>query len=452
MERRGFLAGVAASAIAAPQIGWAKKPKHGGDDLAEMEADVAASSDAELLELGGKRLPGTVGAAAQSTTGVGDEYYHDIPALDEELRALLASETPYWRIPEAQRPVPRWPVRSRDPDTWLLSDSAVPADPGFSLDAALLRELFAANAFALRDAPVHLFGLRGATLVDGEGLDSGWAASHAVRAAIPDHVDRQCLIGVWRASDDALRLFSASTVPQVANVYRQLPSGGWGVSLLPCGLYNFVSGTHNKDSPGPPDLPRPQPGALLNRTGRYVVLRATTPTGDAPGVLSYDPFSPHNAWTVGAGHNLHSAGLGTTPLRFDSSGCQVIRGRYNTERTRGTDQWLAFQIAAGLADATGRPSADERPYDYALLPALEALLLDRGDPDFVRGYQRLRPGSRGPRVRAMREQLAREVPLVLGKPPPAPGDTFDWMTSFAVLQWYKADPDTRENAGIVWRG
>ena len=438
MHRRHLLAGFAGIA-AWPQLAVAGG--RGRDRADDIEADIAASVTAELVAFDGRRARGTRTPLTESMTSAGRDYMQHVPQLDEATQQALATGSRYWRLEAEQRPPARVLSADRHPDTWHLRDYDAPADDGFEVDAALLTALAEANAFPMSDAPIRLFGLRGATLLHGEA-STDWGPRHALQRAEPDHVERRCVIGTWRTADDQIRLFSASTVPQIANMFAVLRTQGWGASLLPTGQYTYVSGTHNRSTS------RPQPGALRNAS-TYVSLRATLATGD-PKSIAYDPWDPYNAWTYGSAHNIHAGGSGRHFPRFDSAGCQVIQGGYNKTRTAGWGAWRTFQHSAGLVDDDGAAGEEGRAYTYMLLTGRDAWLRYHADAGFVRDYQRLRPGSQGPRVQAMRTELAAAHPQILGTDTPAPGPEFDAMTAFLVLHAYRADPNVQEHVGVVW--
>lgn len=422
------------------------EPQTPGGGAEDIEADIAASITQELIAFDGGRSATTPTPDNESLLSGGDGYVTWVPALDPELRRTLSMGVRYWRLDESKRPSPRVLPANKHPDTWHLRDFDTPPDGGFTVDAALLHALAVANAFSLPKADITLFGLRGAMLPEGVTATS-WASEHDLAIAETDHVERRCVMGVWRTTDDKMRLFSASTVPQIANMYAVLDTKGWGASLLPTGLYSYLSGTHNRGTE------RPQRGAARIQ-GKYVVLRATQATGPLGGdkSIAYDPYEVYNAWTFGSAHNIHSAGSGNYWPRFDSSGCQVVRGGYVADRSKGTGDWLSFQQSAGLADAqTGAPAADRRRYSYMLLTGRDAWLRYHGDKAFIRAYTRLRPGSRGERVLALRTALAKQQKKVLGLDTPAPGPTFDAITSFLVLDAYRRMEGARERVGVVWK-
>jgi hypothetical protein len=314
-----------------------------------------------------------------------------------------------------------------------------PYDLGFEIDASTLAFLASRNSFFFSDQqPVRIIGLRGCVLPDGQ-LDSGWGLKHALTLAEPDHINRQCIIGLWRSESGEIRLFAASTVPQASNMFRALKRKGDSSSLLPTGLYRYSAGTHNASS----KHNRQQPGAL-RVAQKYVVLRTTQD-------LTYNVFSDQNYWTQGTFHNIHAATVGKINPHFDSSGCQVIRGNYTSDRRKGTEQWGTFQREIGTAgtDGTVLTSSGGGVYEYMLLTGLEAALYFHNYSNFQRNYARLRPGSSGENVLDLRRRLIQRIPFVLGNDMPPPSTNFDWQTSFAVLMAHK-ETTVNEHVSTVW--
>lgn len=299
------------------------------------------------------------------------------------------------------------------------------------------------SAFIFSDKrPVRVIGIRGCQLANGAAL-SDWARTHTLRVATPDHIHQRCLLGLWRPSDGMIRLYRASTVPQVGNMFACLGAAkGWGTSLLPTGFYRYRAGIHKASTPE-----RRQTGALLAED-QYIVLR----TGND---LNYDPFQPFDVWTYGAAHNIHAAGRNLKNPRFDSSGCQVIQGWYqDAARLKADGPFDQFRRDAGLADADGLPKAAERPgkgtYEYMLVTGHEVAMAAQGGADFA-SYKILRPGSQGPRVSAAQAELYRRVPRVFGKPL-IPDGYFTPAMSFASLIDKRLNGPEREYASPIVLG
>lgn len=351
----------------------------------------------------------------------------------------------YWSSDIATRTAPVWPADDRAPDYRHLSDRTVngialkgferSSDPGFVLNGETLRFLAKANAFNL-DAlkrPMVVFGLRGCTAEAPSVETPKWALRHNMRVARPDHINFRCIIGVWKTDTDEIAVWRASTVPEVSlmHAYTSPLAKGFGCSLMPTGFYRYRAGTHGGSFP--------QPGSLrVDQT--YVVLRT-------PGDLSYDPFQTEDVWTQGGGHNLHAAGV-PPPAQFSSQGCQVIPGGYvKPLRVLAKNGWKGFRDGCGLTLADGLAGPEERDgkgtYQYMLLTGLEAALRYHNKPGFEAGYRRLRPGSSGPLVKSLQEQLFR-AHNILGL---ADGE-FGMGTSFAVL--YEKKRTEGEHTSPIW--
>jgi hypothetical protein len=339
-----------------------------------------------------------------------------VPPLTDELRAAFAARK-YWDVPTPDRPVPVWPALNKAPDYIHLAGYALAA-PEFTLSSDLLARLAERNAFAINAAgPVVVFGLRGCRMVTG-GEEAGWASEHAVVVETPTHLAPKCLVGLWRPADGQIALFRSSTVPAAHNMYASLAEQGNGTSLLPTGLYQYMRGDHKASKPK-----SIQRGAL-RMNDSYAVLRTAAE-------LTYDPFLPTTAWTRGAAHNIHAAGLSDI---FDSAGCQVVHGTYiKPERLKTKGAWDAFRRFAGTVDETGAapPATAQKNYQYMLLTGLEAALAYHGGADFEAGYSPLRFGSSGQKVADLQAQLITNHGSAV-KGLPANG-TFDMLTSFGVL-------------------
>jgi hypothetical protein len=426
MHRRGLVIS-GASALGLAAVGCNRGASSQAEEptaavLPDVDDEADTSLFQELSELAGGSVPGVGGQIEQSRGDIFTDPFNNAvwqaPPLSPELEELVRTSR-YWSLPEAGRPTPGW-ADARATDYHHLSDFARPSEEAFELRAETLAFLAQRNHFAFSDRrPVRLFGLRGAALESG-AEEAPWASSHRIRSQAPDHVSCRCLLGVWRPSDGQIALFRASTAPAVSNMFKSLRTRGGGTSLLPTGLYAYRAGPHKRAYPD-----RIQRGALLIE-GQYVVLRT-------PEDLSYDPFQPNDIWTRGAAHNIHSAGEWRTPQVYDSAGCQVVRGKYNAERTRGVGPWGAFQTAAGLLDDQGAPIAEEAPgsgtFQYMLLTGHEVALVASGDETFRSTYRRIRFGSSGEAVQAHKERLRTLYPDARI----SAHARFDMWTSFMTL-------------------
>ena len=390
IRRRDFVSGaIAGLTLGTPISGWTQDESEDLED--DMEAEILSSLEEELSELGGAGVVGLQAAAtSESMISPEGEFVHHVPKLSAKLSASLSKRVRYWRLSKDDRVVyPSWTARDDNPDLFHTKEFGQPKSSKFRLDVPLLLKLAKANSLTVNKGQRFIFGLRGARLLSGR-LDSKWSKSIDIEVVEPDHVRLKCLVGVCaldsrKPNTGFIRLFKASTVPQASNIYAAMYTSGWGCSLLPAGKYRLISGVHKSRSRWR------QPAALRNMD-KYICLRS-------PRDLEYNPTNIWDVWTYGAAHNVHAAGRRRRVPFFDSSGCQVIYGGYTRDRKRGLGAWRTFQQAAGLVDRRGRPQQYGRPYDYILLPALEAALAYHGDLSFDRSYQRLRPGSTGARVK-----------------------------------------------------
>jgi hypothetical protein len=414
LDRRTLLLGAAVVA--------AGSALHGVSYAQEDDDDAALDEIQAHLEALGNSGVDTVGPVkfvAPDRSEITHEAVsssRSVPQLSAELIATI-KQRKYWEVPENERPISAWPTTSRSPDYAHLDVFQLP-NANFTLTADLLRLLAGRNAFALDTSrPVVIFGLRGCRIADGQS-EHDWAAAHELEVISPSHVDSNCVLGVWRLSDNQLAVFRASTIPAVKYMYMDLATGGYGTSLLPTGLYRYAAGTHMANKPG-----SIQRGAL-RIAGDYVVLRTAN-------TLEYDAHAETTFWTRGAYHNIHAGGGAS---KFSCAGCQVMPGGYELEgRTKSTGTWRKFQLASGLLDAAGNYlAADDTPsFLYMLLTGREAALGYIGGGAFDNGYFRLRPGSTGPDVKDIQERLIAAYP---GRVAALEADgSFGMLTSLAAL-------------------
>ncbi len=437
MKRREFLlmsaaaAGLSACAqaseAAAPALGEAPDPPPvppgDPDDLsAEELAETALLEIEALAALGADEIEtvlaeGTGFSTRSVITPNSMSSIFPVPPLTQALRDAYAARK-YRNVPASERPMPVWPSLTRAPDYLHLAGYGLAA-PEFVLSSDLLTKLADRNAFTLNSTdPVIVFGLRGCRMAAG-GEEAGWAAEHAVVVEAPTHLAPKCLVGLWRPSDRQIALFRSSTVPAAHNMYSSLAEQGNGTSLLPTGLYRYIRGDHKASKPA-----SIQRGALRMNEDRYAVLRTAAE-------LTYDPFLPTTAWTRGAAHNIHAAGLSDV---FDSAGCQVVHGTYiKPERLKTKGAWDAFRRFAGTVDESGAApaSGSQTNYQYMLLTGLEAALAYHGGADFEAGYQPLRFGSSGQRVADLQTGLIADHGSAVSSL--AVNGRFDMQTSFGVL-------------------
>lgn len=424
MDRRQFV-GSCSSALAAafalqPGTAHAQSSSNAVDEILDevlSEIEASAGRARETLK---ERSFVAPDRSIMKLFGVQDDF--ESPPITPEAIAQLSGRD-YWSEAVATRMSVAWPASDRAPDYEHLSLFGSTPDT-FFLSPSILETLADRNSFKLdRSRPVILFGLRGCSLV-GSARSADWAPGHNLKVVEPSHVDSHCVMGVWRQADNLLAVFQASTVPAVSAMYMDLVNQGAGTSLLPTGLYSYRLGTHRKSKPT-----RIQRAALINQE-RYVVLRTAKE-------LVLDPWAKTTIWTEGSVHNIHAGGGAT---KFSCAGCQVIPGGYQSkDRAKATGNWLTFQQAAGLADATGTPLPDDARsrFQYMLLTGREGCIAYHGGPAFENGYYRLRHGSSGPKVARVQKSLLSQRADSL--PGLIENGQFDIKTSFGVLLTKKLD-------------
>lgn len=430
MLRRDFTFALgAAGAFFADARGASGQEGEGEYQAAIVDAvldEIEAMNGQRIDAVGRSNVPGETRSVLRRN---GTDAGFGVPQITPELLAVY-NQRNYWAL-TGDRPVPQWPWRAPD----YLHLAGFPLNTTrFELSAPILTALAGHNSFVINDRrPVLIFGLRGCRLASNATV-APWSLRHDLEAIDPTHLGTRCLLGVLRKSDGMIALFRASTVPAVAAVYTALASNGAGTSILPTGLYDYAAGNHRPTG-------RIQRGALRIQ-GAYCVLR----TADD---LTFDAFSDGDAWTRGGNHNIHSAGLDEE--KYQSNGCQVIRGRYTgVDRMVSTDEWAAFQLAAGLKDGAGAFAEPEASptYQYMLLTGREAAIAYHyaGRPAFENGYRRLRPGSRGEAVRSLQRRLYARYPADFAGQ--TADGTFGMMTAFAELM-YKKDTEEQFTSPIV---
>lgn len=291
----------------------------------------------------------------------------------------------------------------------------------FVLTPGALSALLAANELSpiespgRMDATVILFALRACTVVDQAHIGLPLDAVELSVAEL-DQLRPRCVLGVWRRIENRIAVFSASTVPnrhamalQAAAFARaRARSGGsvWRIAnVLPTGRHEFTVGSHGGW----------QPTALRSAgiTGAALIQPALR---SSSGLLAWRDLTL-DAYPVL--DNIHPA---VTPAdahgaAFSSEGCLTLAEREPPLRwSARSPDWMTF---VAVAEAHRRPTRERRIHSLALLTGTDAWLAARGSP-----AARLRYGSRGPRVAALRQTLGAEN-----------GDTFDaallhhWMTA-----------------------
>ena len=345
---------------------------------------------------------GALSSAAARGQTAGDDYTDDevVEILTDEAEPLAglnpkAIKTGFWfQAPPATRPVPIWPPA---PDSYDLAHLAFyNANQGsFDISADLIRKYCAACHLRIDSAARVVFGLRGCQLSDDQD-SADFAQKQSVKEAIPDHQHTRCLIGVMDPTADKIALFTASTVPGVDLMSKQI-QGQMGCNMMPTGLHHYKVGLHRGKAVK-------QPGALIQNSSLWVHRTKQS--------LGYTFVKPGNEWDDLDGalpfDDIHAAILTyrSKPPYFSSAGCQVIAGTYMDGNPKGP--WRNFRIALGLSDppnasAGGQTPDDGKAFDYILLTGREANIISGGQPDVVKS---LRYGSSGDLVVVLQQAIA----------------------------------------------
>lgn len=263
------------------------------------------------------------------------------------------------------------------------------------------------------DATLVLFALRACTIVDPGQTGLPLNAVELSVAEI-DHLRPQCVLGVWRRSDNRIAVFSGSTVPnrhaltmQAAAFSRAGPGRPvWRIAnVLPTGRHEFTVGAHGGWQP--------------------TALRSASLSGIAtiqPALRSSTGLLAWRDLTLDAGAVLDNVHPAVTPANahgasFSSEGCLTLAERAPPLRwSARPPDWHNF---LDLAEVRHRPHRERRIHSLALLTGADAWQAAQGNAVF-----RLRYGSRGPRVATLRHAMGLRA-----------GDTFDaamlhrWMTA-----------------------
>lgn len=405
-------------------------------------------------------------------------------ALGRKIKSILSATSPERRIAWA-------PQAHQSPDYHHLSTSS--GTESFTLTHDVMLRLCSANGFdpvanAARMArqskregavgsPKILIGFRGCIA---DGPSSGSAIK--LKAVTPDHVNLRCVIGVWDTEAKTFSLFPGSTVPDqgyvlaqtldVEKIPERLPTeigackvkrmnmtGVGFANMVPTGQFTYVVGTHNLKwiapelrspkrvaSEGMRDVRQP---AAFRQVSIYPTLRALTSDKDI--------FYSRNAyWDMDArswGVNIHAAYKPKALWKFDSAGCQVIRGYYTVlddpngkgkPAIEAGGDYAQFRIAAGLSAipnfvktpetwADSLETADDGKlfYSYVLVTGQEvAAHAAATTASAQQALKRLRFGSMGSQVSALCKALT-----AAGFRTKAATQEFDHSVACDVLRW-----------------
>lgn len=335
------------------------------------------------------------------------------------------------------------------------------SDTSFDLTADLLEAICAANAYPVADQDTVLFGLRGCSLAD-DSLSQSSGSTVSIRENQVDYWRFKCLIGIWERSTGNLQVFRASTVPNLVNMQthiQDLAAGspeaaelgitwrqrGVHCNLKPQGFHTMVVGLHNMSNA---DWRKRQPGAL-RQVNPFPILRAQHDMNYSF-EASWDPLdwrpnmSQSDTVIRYVGDNIH-AGINSNNPPFSSAGCHTIKGHYAPKGKTPQGDWAAFQSALGVEVIEDTPdeayssNLDLTTFRYLLTTGREARMHSIAQPDSEqsRALKRLRFGSTGPQVAALRRIIG-----VAGA-----SDVFDGTTMNELLRWQSAR--VRQTDGVV---
>ncbi|MEL7491673.1 MAG: hypothetical protein AAGJ73_13220 [Pseudomonadota bacterium] len=351
-----------------------------------------------------------------------------------------------------------WPSLNQSADYAHLTAFESRLGRPFSLTPTVMQRLANRNGFALGNKRRVLFGLRGATLTEGDSIRP--SKEIRMRAVLPNLRDFRCVIGVWDRGDEnseaSISAFTASTVPHVTYVAANLRCGA-ASNCLTTGKYRYQVGLH-----GLTDNFKGlrQCGVFVMKgTSFYGPNETETTPSDVLVLrtfndLKYSPKAEEELWhRVSANavkDNIHSAvfdyeniegcvGPKKYGIQFSSAGCQVVKGTYRRMPCRAyapmTNEAIGpfadLRASAGLSNpsiiavdpstvdftmATAAecqtPAAYRQDFDYILLTGLEASAEASGvlEGDYVRF------GSQGDYAFALQRSLISEQTEWIGQP------------------------------------
>lgn len=291
----------------------------------------------------------------------------------------------WWSKPNKTFPV--WPERDKALD-YIHTSNFSPQKGKFQFSANDLDFLVQRNHFRVStESRFTVFGLRGCSIAKNQN-QTAWSQSHSLELKQPDHMNMNCVIGIWNRDQKKIILFRGSTVPEVTHMFLYIMKLA-GSNLLPTGHYLYKEGTHR------PTSINPQFGALRQADKNVVVLRSPTD-------LSYDISHEYELWDIGMPYdNIHAAyfyGTKSNP-RYSSAGCQVIEGSHVNRNSRGP--WSVFQRELGLMNNPRNKSS----YSYVLFTGEEANLAANKEKLFVDTYSVIRFGSSGKAVKGLQKTI-----------------------------------------------
>jgi Putative peptidoglycan binding domain len=242
-----------------------------------------------------------------------------------------------------------------------------------------LRKLLRVNSYPYSETNMMVFGIRGASIIDEDA--TSFKHEHWIKEAILNYENPRCIIGIWQPIENKIALFSASTVPNISFIKKQVLRKTKANCMM-SGYYSFYEkGFHN-----PSEMGRHQ--AL--RLATNIFLRR-----------SLDDFTFTNTDTVEVGNpqdNIHAAYCDSIRGNYSSAGCQVIMGQPKCKRRNQKPNSGHWKIFHDFIYANSQTN-----FDYALFRFVDAEAVANAGNNPMQA--RLRFGSRGNLVKNLQDKL-----------------------------------------------
>lgn len=316
----------------------------------------------------------------------------------------------------------KWPSFDKNsPDYGHVDGMHCPGE--FDLSADVLDRLISLNLFEpYQDKGAVAFALRGAKLVS--GMDAEKVPSVRVEVTRPDHINFNCLIGIYHISTRTISVYVGSTVPCRKAIFNY-PNGGSKSNLLPNGLYSYYIWRHKTIKPAlrlsqsnktVDTLEAGQPGTVLRSKNDYVLG-------------TRDVWDPDDGPLDNVHCSYYTTYVPDLGSYYSSWGCLTIRGKKT-----GTDQWGKFQKLLSNIGSKAR-------VDLILLTGKDAALasLQLEDDATLETLVRLRVGSRGDPVSELQKRLNLKATSV-----------FDYQTRFKLTEYQRQMTATDPSADGIY--
>ena len=305
----------------------------------------------------------------------------------------------------------QWASDQDSPDFRHLG-ATISSQP-FSFEASHLEQLVLLNHFDVIEGQDEvLFGLRGCQITAEN--DDILSTEVELQEIVPDHINYQDVLGVWKRSTGEIVVYPGSTVPNWEYMCMQAEKGGHIANMLPTGRYIYQVGRHGGIE------------GAFRLNAEVSVLRSNDN-------LIYETTDLWEKWKPL--DNIHPGGC--PDKMFSSAGCQTVPGTYENGCAGVYDAaedmhlgyWSEFRQSAGLAPDNNKDKWDS-PYVYLLLTCREARLVS--SQTIPESLTRLRFGSSGPAVEALQAALN-----TLGYSVTLTG-LMDPETTLAYIEWQQA--------------